>query len=54
MSPDMLLFDWCGWVIEEGGAENQQCHFQMNGIPYDEAGDVPEKGGGGGQRGKYD
>lgn len=55
MSPDVLLCDWSGWVIEEGGAEDQQCHFQMNGIPGEEAGDdVPEEGGGGEQRGKYD
>lgn len=53
MSPDVLLCDWSGWVIKERGAENQQCRFQTNGIPGEEAGDAPEEGGGAVQRGKY-
>lgn len=54
MSPDVLLWDWPGRAIEEGRAENQQCPFEMNGICCEEAGDAPEEGGGGVQRGKYD
>jgi len=54
MSPDVLLCDRSVWVIKAGWAENQQCHFQTSGIPCEEAGDAPEEGGGGLQRGMYD